>query len=476
MHLRGTMSAKILKIFSGERAYLKAAAVIAAGGLISKLLGALYRIPLTNILGSEGMGIYQMVYPLYCILLTVSSSGLPAGIARLVSSGGAGAERRALRLYGFVGAAGGAAMFMLSDPLASLQGEPCLALCCKLLSPAVFFVSVISVVRGYFQGRHDMFPTAFTEVCEQLLKVLAGVAFALYFNDDMYLATAFTLLAVTVSEAFSALFAAILYRGERKLFRPLYREKGVRLGDILKFTVPVTVTAVAMPVSQLAESIVAVHFLRALSEGATSLYGLFSGCAMTVINLPVSVAYGLAAAGIPKISPLAAAGREEEARAAAVKMAVMTLAVGIPSAVGLYVFAPLAVNVIFRSLGAAQGALLIKLIRVMSVNAATLSLVQTASACLTALGAPLRATAVQWATCILRVLLTALFIKYTSLSVLGAAIAANIAYFVAAALNVWYIIQNGKRRPRMPRLPRRGKTDSENDYENNTHRPRRAGR
>ncbi len=76
------------------QSFIKGAIIISMGGFISKMLGALYRIPLTNILGGEGMGIYQMVYPLYCILLTVSASGIPTGIARLVSSGGGyGAEK-----------------------------------------------------------------------------------------------------------------------------------------------------------------------------------------------------------------------------------------------------------------------------------------------------------------------------------------------------------------------------------------------
>ena len=67
--------------------YLKGALIISASGFISKILGALYRIPLLTFLGGSGMGIYQMVYPLYCILLTVSASGIPAGIARIISSG-----------------------------------------------------------------------------------------------------------------------------------------------------------------------------------------------------------------------------------------------------------------------------------------------------------------------------------------------------------------------------------------------------
>ena len=432
------------KIFSEKQSFLAGAVIISAGGFISKLLGAVYRIPLTNILGSEGMGIYQMVYPLYCILLTVSASGIPAGVARLISSGrAAGAERAAFRLYGAIGAAGAVLMFLLSGPLAAAQGEPAVELCCRLLSPAVLFTSVISVVRGYFQGRHNMIPTAFTEVCEQLFKVFFGVAFAMFFRNNMPLAVAFTLLAVTISEALSALFAVFLYRGERTRVRPLYRERETLYREILAYTVPIAFAAIAMPLSQLAESIIAVNLLRSVSGDATALYGIFSGCAVTIINLPVSVTYGLAAASVPKISPKAASGDMAGAKAEALKIVLITLAVALPFAAALFIFAPLAVKIIFSSLSAAHSSLLVKLVRIMSVNAITLSCVQSASACLTAFGTPLKSTVTQWTTCILRVALTAVFIKYARLSVEGAAIAANIAYFVAAALNVWYIMRAG---------------------------------
>ena len=160
-----------------EQSFIKGALIISVGGIAAKILGAFYRIPLANALGGEGMGIYQMVYPLYCILLTVSASGIPAGIARLIASGRApGAEKTAFRLYGFIGAIGTALMFALSRALSAAQGEPAVELCSKLLSPAVLCVSFISVVRGYFQGKGNMVPTALTEICEQLLKVTAGVA------------------------------------------------------------------------------------------------------------------------------------------------------------------------------------------------------------------------------------------------------------------------------------------------------------
>lgn len=426
-----------------KQSYITGAVIISLGGFISKVLGAIYRIPLTNILGGGGMGIYQMVYPLYCILLTVSASGIPTGIARLVSSGrGDGAELRAFRFYGIVGIAGTLIMYLLSEPLAAVQGEKAVSLCCKMLCPSVFFVSILSVVRGYFQGRGNMLPTAATEVLEQVIKVAVGCALAYTFRDNGTLAVASTLFAVTVSEVFSTLIAAVWYL-KRRGKRPLYRLAEPPISALLKYTVPLTLTAIAMPLSQLAESIAAVNILRATTSNATALYGIYSGCAVTIINLPVSVTYGLAAASVPHISPLAEKGDFKGAKKRAYKALLITFAVSLPAAIGLYIFAPLAAKIIFGSLSEGEKGILINLVRIMAVCSVTQSLVQTSSACLTSLGKPVLSTVTQWSTAILRVALSAVLIKFTSMSINGAAWAANCSYLVATLLNFWYIIRTG---------------------------------
>ena len=428
-----------------KQSFLAGAIIISVGGFVSKLLGAVYRIPLTNILGGEGMGIYQMVYPLYCILLTVSASGIPTGISRLISSGrGAGAERQAFRLYGAVGVIGMLIMFVLSAPLAALQTEPAIKLCCQLLCPSVFFVSLLSVVRGYFQGKGNMLPTATTEIMEQVIKVAFGVAFSYLFRGNLPLAVASTLLAVTISEIIST-GVALLWYFKKRSKPPLYRVQSVPVKSILRFTVPLTLSAIALPVSQLYVTIIAVRLLRAGAENATALYGVFSGCAITIINLPVSITYGLAASSVPQISPLAESGDMAGAKKKAFKSLAITLAVSLPAAVGLYFLAPLATRLIFGSLQGEEKELLISLIKILAVSSVTQSLVQTSSACLTAMGYPVRSTVTQWTTAFLRVGLTAGLIAFTGLSISGAAWSANCAYFVAMVMNFCYIIMAGKK-------------------------------
>ena len=110
------------------------------------------------------------------------------------------------------------------------------------------------------------------------------------------------------------------------------------------------------------------------------------------------------------------------------------------------------------SLGAGERELLVTLVRVMSVNAVTLSLVQTSSACLTALGLPLRATAVQWGTSLARVALSVCLVAFTRLGIIGAALSANVCYLVAVLLDFWYIIRRRSERGPVRMLAKRART------------------
>jgi stage V sporulation protein B len=290
-----------------------------------------------------------------------------------------------------------------------------------------------------------MYPTAITEVCEQLIKVGLGICLAYFYRSSVTKAVKGAIFAVTISELISALLAIAYYSFNARSIKPLYCERKTYIKEILKYTLPLTFTAMAMPLSQLLESIVIVNILRGTTEQATALYGVFSGCAITIVNLPVSITYGLAAASVPKISPIADSGDMVAAKAQAKKCILVTILISLPMAVALYFLSPIAAKLIFSSLSDEHRQLLITLVKIMSVNAVTLSLVQTSSACLTSLGYPLKGTISGWTAAILRVALTFLLIKFTSLSIVAAAISANCCYLVAVIMNFCYIISVKKK-------------------------------
>ena len=422
----------------GENSFIKGAAWIAAGGFVAKVIGALYRIPLTNLIGGKGLGLYQLVYPVYCLLLTVSATGIPSSIAKLTAERIARGEndravlKTAMKLFVLIGLTGSLVMALVAPWLAKMQGSEGVLSGYYALAPSVLLVSAISVFRGWFQGRNHMFPTALSEVTEQLVKVGVGLPLAYFFRNDVEKAVVYLLLAVSVSELVTLVMMAVLYRREKR--GEMGNEGGrVEMKSVLRLSIPVTLSSILLPLSGLLDSVLAPRLLSAYASVAVTLFGLFSGGAVTVVNLPVSVCYGIAAASVPRVAMVT-----EGRRRRVLSSLGLTLLVGGGSALGLYLFAEPAAKIIFRSLEGEELETLIGLIKAFSVSAMTLSAVQTLSACLTAQGKPQYAAISMALAMLVKTVLYVFWLRDPTISVFGLAYATNIAYAVAFFLNLLY--------------------------------------
>ena len=422
----------------GENSFIKGAAWIAAGGFVAKVIGALYRIPLTNLIGGKGLGLYQLVYPVYCLLLTVSATGIPSSIAKLTAERIARGEndravlKTAMKLFVLIGLTGSVIMALVAPWLAKMQGSEGVLSGYYALAPSVLLVSAISVFRGWFQGRNHMFPTALSEVTEQLVKVGVGLPLAYFFRNDVEKAVVYLLLAVSVSELVTLVMMAVLYRREKR--GEMGNEGGrVEMKSVLRLSIPVTLSSILLPLSGLLDSVLAPRLLSAYASDAVTLFGLFSGGAVTVVNLPVSVCYGIAAASVPRVAMVT-----EGRRRRVLSSLGLTLLVGGGSALGLYLFAEPAAKIIFRSLEGEELETLIGLIKAFSVSAMTLSAVQTLSACLTAQGKPQYAAISMALAMLVKTVLYVFWLRDPTISVFGLAYATNIAYAVAFFLNLLY--------------------------------------
>ena len=443
-----------MKKKSGKGEFLKGALWIAIGGFIAKLIGALYRIPLTNLIGGRGLGLYQMVYPVYCLLLTVSATGIPSSIAKLTAEKiGKGEEDRkvfsvSMRLFLIIGLFGTALMAIVAPFLANAQGSGEVLGGYYALAPSVLLVSAISVFRGWFQGRNKMYPTALSEITEQAVKVGFGLLFAYLFRESVAKAVVFLLLAVSLSEAVALLLMRCMYKREIRADKQPQEGGMVELKDILKLSIPVTFASILLPLSGLLDSVLAPRLLSVYESDAVTLYGLFAGGAVTIINLPVSVCYGIAAASVPAVARASARRiKGDSPRKRVFFSLLVTAAVAVPSALGLYYFAEPAAKIIFRSLNGEELAVLTRLIEVFAVSALSLSFVQTLSACLTAQGKPQYAALSMLIGVTVKTVLYAVWLKNPELSILGFAYATNICYAVVAVLNFFFNIEvSGKKR------------------------------
>ena len=144
--------------------FVQGAAILGIAGLLVKIIGAVYRIPLANIVGESGMAYYEVAYPYYSWLLVISSAGLPTAISKLVSErialgdivGAKRVFRAALRLLFVIGIVTAVLLFVLSSPIANLSGAAPARYSLMALSPALLFVSVMCAYRGYLQGMQCM--------------------------------------------------------------------------------------------------------------------------------------------------------------------------------------------------------------------------------------------------------------------------------------------------------------------------------
>ena len=195
-----------------RQSVLMGALVLAVGGMIAKLVGALYKIPLTNILGTNGMGLYYLVFPLYSLLLVLISSGTSLAVSRLVST-----ERihnnkhnelvifKVALVYVFVlSLIFSALLIVFSHNISAIQGNANARVGYIAIAPAIIFSSLIAVVRGYFQGQENMIPTLLNNILEQVIKLVSGLILANYFMRKGVMFAVFgAILGVTISEFFA---------------------------------------------------------------------------------------------------------------------------------------------------------------------------------------------------------------------------------------------------------------------------------
>lgn len=312
---------------------------MAAAGIICRVLGVVFRIPLTNIVGNFGMGLYQMVYPLYALLLIVSSAGVPVAISKMVArektNGGENQCKKilwnAVILLGIIGLVVSALFMVFSGVIASAQGNNDVGIIYIAIAPSVFLVCVISALRGYFQGLQNMIPTAISQIIEQIVKVGSGLVLALMLlKTSVVMAVFGAILAVTVSEIVALLYLAITYlvsdTAVRKKLNTDTKQKTKKtgplldlklMGEILKQSLPITAMASIFPLILVFDSMVIINLLEGAgqtNEAATQLFGIQSGVVHALINLPAVIGIAIATAVVPTVSSLIKQQKTEELR------------------------------------------------------------------------------------------------------------------------------------------------------------------
>lgn len=429
-----------------KRSFIKGAFVLAVAQLVSKVLGAVYRIPLYLLIGSEGIGLVQMAYPVYSTVLALSTAGIPVAISKVVAENlarghRAGAYRAfqvSLGILAVTGAIFSAALLLSARYIAgTVAKDPRAYYPLLAISPAIFFVAVMSAFRGFFQGQQDMVPTAISQVLEQILRVgtMFVLAFLLMGRGVEYAAAGATFGAVTGAMGGLA-FLYVVYRGRLDLSRmAVYASDGdagvmAVLKQIIALAIPISLASIVMPIIQLIDMAVVPGRLQAggaTVTQATTLYGQLSGGAIPLINLPTVFTAALATSLVPSISSAFALGNSRLVSHRTTLATRLTMVVVLPSAFGLLVLAEPIGAFLFDDPGIGVP------LEVLAPGVIFIGLQMTTSGILQGLGrttVPLRTLS---AGAVVKMFLT--WFLTPRLGIRGAALSSVAGFFVASALN-----------------------------------------
>lgn len=443
--------------------FIKGAAILGIAGLLVKILGAIYRIPLTNLIGTEGIGYYQPAYNIYNLLLVVSLSGFPTAIAKIVS------EKRALQNYEgayqvykislwglfLIGLVSSLLILIFARSIVSFIGYPGSYYSMLALVPALFAVPLLSAYRGFFQGMQNMTPIAVSQIIEQLFRVAVGLylAYALVGRGLEEAAAGATFGASAGGVAALILIYLMFFFSRKSIKEEIKLSKNNRaepVWDIIKkllyIAVPITIGASIAPLMGNMDSFIVSNRLAALGytvKQYTDMFGELSGTAQTLINFPQVFSTAVAMSMVPAITEAFTKKQITKLNITANAGVKMSLIIGLPCGMGLLLLAEPIIALLYPSLGpethASSGALL----EILSISVIFLTVVQAFTAILQSINKqfhPVKNLAIGL---IVKVILSYILIGIPSINIRGAAISTMIAYLAVAILN-WFDINNTK--------------------------------
>ena len=430
--------------------------------VLIKLLGLAYKWYLTNKegFGDKGNAIYSAGFSIYALLLTISSTGVPNAVAKLVSSYVAKGDYRgahrvfkiAFGTFAVIGLTGTLCMFLGANYIANVMlAIPEAELSLVALSPAIFFVSIISVFRGYFNGREDMKATANSQTIEQLFKTIFTIllveAVAITSRVNTNLMAAGANLATTFATIISFLYLYIFYKARRQeLAREIVTSRNYGAKSIFKTVKSILFVSIPMSLSSILASInrnidsttVKRGLMKFLSEGeALKQYGILSGKVDTLTTLPLSFNIAFATALVPAVTTCKAKGDMLTAQKRISFSLLVTMLIGLPCMVGMFVFAEPILNLLFPN--ASEGAFILK---ISSIGIIFTVLDQTVNGALQGLGKIMTPTISLGIGVTLKLILNLCLVPNPKFGVAGAAFATCACHAVAFVISYRVLIKN----------------------------------
>jgi len=439
---------------SNKKTFLRGAAILGIAGLLVQVMGAIFRIPLGNIIGDEGMGYYQTAYPIYVFLLVFSTNGAPAAISKMTS------ERVALGQYSeahrvfklsfilmaLIGLAASSIFFFGAESIVKLLKNPGAYYAMISIAPALLFVPVMAVYRGYFQGLQEMEPTAVSQLAEQAVRVAIGLTLAIVLipKGIEYAAAGATIGTSIGPIAGVVILVIIYYLKKKKLQKNINKSKsgeresaGKIIGTLAAISIPITIGVSILPIMNIVD--VAIVMRRMQETGfnlneANALYGQLTGMAGPVINIPMALALSIALSMVPAIAA-ANSIKDTDFLNTNIKLGLRTaMIIGVPCTFGIIALAE-PIMLLLYPMQAESATSAAPCLFILAIGIIFLTVAQTMAGILQGLGRPYIAVITLGIGVVVKCVSTYILTGIPSLNVQGAAIGSSIAYGVIGILN-----------------------------------------
>ena len=359
-----------------KEGFMKGVVILMLSQIFIKIMGLMYRMYLTNRegFGDKGNAIYGSGFQIYALLLTISSIGVPNAVSKIVSERVAIGDHRgahkvfkiALITFGTIGFLCSLFLFYMAKDIANNWIQiPEAEMSLTALSPSIFFVSIICVIRGYFNGRQCIKVTANSQTIEQIFKMTLTIIIveilAIISGTDTSIMAGGANIATTISSILCFVYLYIYYSTVKKeIAREVkdsvnYRYKGIIkiIKEILCVSIPMSLTPILSTINKNIDSVTVVRGLKKfMSESmAKAEYGILTGKVDTLVTMPMSFNIAFTTALVPSVSSAKATGEWKNAKKRIEFSILITILIGLPCSIGMIIFAQPILNFTFSKSG-----------------------------------------------------------------------------------------------------------------------------
>ncbi len=469
-----------------QQSFLYATLILGLSTLLVKVLGAIFRIPLSNLIGSVGMGYFSTAYDVYLPIYSLAMAGLPVAVARIIAEQVAQKRYKDARktfkivklTFAVTGIVGFLLMFVLAFVVTGVANNPGALPATFVIAPSILFCCFMSAYRGYYEGVRNMFPTAISSVIEAVCKLLLGYGFAFFVikfykgnGNVLSIAAAAAMLGITLGSLFAGLFLIIRHKVKGDGFEKLDLEASPEpksnkaiFKALIAIAIPVAIGSlvnnvaslidVAMVQRQIGNAVSkAPEVFRELygsllvneegeilkdAEIPNFLYGCYKGYAYTIFNLIPTITSVVGVSALPVLTMAWTSGDKTSIKANIESMLKVITLIAFPAGIGVIALAPQIVGLLYS---APDAVISVNLLRILGAAACFAGMTTPLTNMLQAIGkpsAPVKNIAVG---AVIKIVVNFILVGIPELNILGAPIGTLLCYMYIAFADIFCLVK-----------------------------------